>query len=200
MMGATHIAVSVTFGILVASNTDLVLEPLSWLFLLIGTLAPDLDSGNALISKPGSLFDRFLPRSLVVLLDTIGVALSKVVKMLFGHRTAVHWPIWAIVFIIAGQAFQWNWLLWFGWGYLLHILGDFCTKAGAPLFGPLYCKNIKWSPMRTGSWMERCLAICLWTYIVFAGQAVLPTAAQDWLQRYSQIAINEVADGFRENR
>ena len=141
MLGITHVAIGASFGVLVATTTDEPLTLSEWGFLLIGSLAPDLDQGNALISRPGSLLFRFLPRGPRVFLDVIGLAVSKLLSTLFGHRNFIHWPVLGMSFIGCGILSGLHPLIWFGWGYLLHIVADACTRGGCPAAGSLQPKT-----------------------------------------------------------
>src|SRR5829696_7196576 len=162
MLGITHIAIGTSFGVLVLTTTGQMPTPLEWTSLLVGSLAPDLDQGNALISRPGSLLCRFLPKGPRILLDTFGLAASKLLFALFGHRNFIHWPLLAMTFIGCGILFKFRPLTWFGWGYLFHILADSCTKGGTPLLAPFLRKRFSLLPLRTGSWPEHVLALGLW--------------------------------------
>src|SRR3954469_13170499 len=115
MLGITHIAIGTSFGVLVSTTTGHMPTPLDWTSLLVGSLAPDLDQGNALIARPGSLLFRFLPRGPRILLDTLGLGTSKLLFRLLGHRNFVHWPLLGLLFIGSGILFAYSPLVWFGW-------------------------------------------------------------------------------------
>ncbi len=187
MLGITHVAIGTSFGVLVATTTDEPLTLLEWTSLLVGSLAPDLDQGNALISRPGSLLFRFLPKGPRVFLDVLGMAASKLLFSLFGHRNFIHWPVLALSFIGCGILFEFAPLVWFGWGFLLHIVADACTRGGAPLLGPFSRRRFCLFPLRTGSWPECGLAIGLWVYTAGAGYALLPPITREWLERYASL-------------
>ena len=93
MLGSTHIAIGTSFGVLVTTTTGEPLTPLEWTSLLVGSLAPDLDQGNALISRPGSLLFRFLPKGPRNSYSTFRNGPSKLLFALFGHRNFIHWPL-----------------------------------------------------------------------------------------------------------
>ena len=187
MLGITHVAIGAAFGVLVATTTDEPLTLSEWGFLLIGSLAPDVDQGNALISRPGSLLFRFLPRGPRVFLDVIGLAVSKLLSTLFGHRNFIHRPVLGMSFIGCGILSGLHPLIWFGWGYLLHIVADACTSGGAPLLGPFSRRRFCLIPLRTGSWQEFGLAVGLWAYTAVAGNALLPAITREWLGRYASL-------------
>jgi hypothetical protein len=73
------------------------------------------------------------------------------------------------------------WLWWFGFGYLWHILADFCTKSGVPAAGPFWTKDIKWSPLKTGTWAESVLATALWGFIMWQGWELFAGSTETWL-------------------
>lgn len=187
MVAFTHIAIGASFGVLVGTCTGQPPSLLEWASLLVGSLAPDLDQGNALIARPGSLLSRFLPRGPRVLLDTFGLALSKLLLALFGHRNFLHWPLLAVLFIGCGILFAFDPLVWFGWGYLLHILADACTRGGSPLLAPFLRRRFSLVPLRTGSWPEYGLALGLWAYVAAEGYALLPAITRHWLERYASL-------------
>jgi hypothetical protein len=72
---------------------------------------------------------------------------------------------------------------------LWHILADGCTKSGVPLFGPFWTKDIRWSPLKTGTWAEAVLATALWGFVGWQGWAMLTGSAQYWLSHLTQTAL-----------
>ena len=187
MTSPTHIVLSVAATLAIASTADLKPHGAEWLALLLGSLAPDIDTERSAIAHPGSLIKPFVPKFIRVLLDALGGLVSRLISMAFGHRNAMHWPLIGIVFICMGINGEEPWLSWFGWGYVCHIFGDFCTKSGAPLFGPFLRRDLKWSPLRTGSGAERLVFILLTGIICWQGQGYLPVNTQDWLAVYRRI-------------
>lgn len=187
MTGSTHVAIAVAATVAAAGATGTPPDgAAAWIALVIGSLAPDIDSGGGTIARPGSLLKRLLPRWLAWLLDWIGTTISGMIRSLVGHRTITHWPVWGLVLMLLGLNLGYGWLIWFGWGWLWHILGDFCTKSGVPLLGPFWTKDFKWSPLRTGSAAEFLLAAALWGYIGWAGWAYIPAEARYWVARFGQ--------------
>lgn len=191
MLAPTHIGMGVCSALLLAQFTGEDPTVGQWVALVAGSLAPDIDSRDSVIAKPGKVFSRFLPRGPLVLIDTLFTAISRTVNRAFGHRTVFHWPILAVSLILIGGVFEWIWLAWFGWGYLVHILGDFCTAGGAPLLGPFYCKNISWSPMKTASWGELCICALLWIGVCWLGYAHLPAETRKWLGVYASFLFEK---------
>ena len=181
MVASTHIALAVSATLLASELSDFKPDAVSWLAIIIGSLLPDIDAGTATISRPGTIFKRFLPRGFVPYLDFLGMLISKIIHSIFGHRNAVHWPIIGVGISALGVYLGHAWLVWLGWGYLWHILGDFCTASGVPIFGPIYRENIKWSPLKTGSWPEHLIFAGLVAYIGFSGWSYLPESVQSFL-------------------
>jgi inner membrane protein len=180
MTGPTHITIAIAATLALAGTTGQPPDALGWLALIVGSLAPDIDAEGT-VTRPGALLGRLLPRWLARLLDGIGTMISRIIRAILGHRNATHWLIWAIVLMMLGFNLGKPWLWWFGWGYLWHIAGDFCTKNGVPLFGPIVTKDVKWSPIRTGSWAEWVISSALWGVIFFFGWAYVPPGVQNWV-------------------
>lgn len=180
MTGPTHVAIAVAATLAWSAHTGQPPAPMGWLALIVGSLSPDID-GAGTIARPGSLAGRLLPRWLARLLDGIGTMISRVIRAILGHRNATHWLIWPVAIMMLGFNLDKPWLWWFGWGYLWHIAGDFCTVAGVPLFGPIFNQDIKWSPLRTGSWLEWLVSLALWGVIFYYAWAYIPPEAQAWL-------------------
>lgn len=185
MTGPTHVAIALAATLAATSAAGQPPGALGWAALVVGSLAPDIDGGGT-IARPGSLFGKLLPRWLARLLDKIGLTISRVIRAILGHRNATHWPVWAALFMVLGYRLGLPWLVWFGWGYLWHILADFCTRAGVPLFGPLYTKDIKWSPIKTGSWVEWVISFATWIVIFYYGWAYVPASIQGVIGRFGQ--------------
>jgi len=183
MTGPTHVAIATVATIGLAAAGGPTPAGLGWLAVIIGSLAPDIDGGGY-IARPGSLLGRLLPRWVARLLDAIGMTISNVVRSIFGHRGALHWPVWGMILMLLGVNSGQLWLAWFGWGYVWHILGDFCTVSGVPLLGPLSTKDIKWSPIRTGTWGEALVSTPLWLLILWQGRNFIPPQAWVWVDKF----------------
>ncbi|GIK42350.1 MAG: hypothetical protein BroJett011_61830 [Chloroflexota bacterium] len=186
MTGSTHVAIAaaatVAYSLAVGHSPDAA----GWIAVVVGSLAPDIDSGGGTIARPGSLLARLLPRWLAWLLDQIGLFISGLVRSILGHRNATHWPVWALIMMALGLNLGWPWLMWFAWGYLWHILGDFLTKSGVPLLGPLWTKDFSCSPLRTGTWAEFTLvATPCWAFILWQGWEMIPGPARYWVGRFA---------------
>ncbi len=153
------------------------------LLVLIGSIAPDID-GDGSITRPGRILERLLPRSAARTLDSLGQVIGKLIRLVFGHRGFFHWPILALVLIGASAYFKLEWLFWFGIGYSSHILGDFLTKGGVPVFAPLSFKARSALPIKTGSSQELLLFGLLMLYLLIQGPALLPKGVQEALHEF----------------
>ena len=105
-------------------------------------------------------------------------------KRMFGHRGALHWPMTGIAILVISVVFDLELLFWFGWAYLWHIIGDFCTAGGVPVFGPFSRHNVKWSKLRTGSYWEALICVVLVASIIYFGFDLLPETNQYWIKQY----------------
>lgn len=184
MIGSTHVALATAATVVYCTTTGQPPPPAGWLAMVVGSLAPDIDAGGGTIARPGSLFGRVLPRWLTRLLDSLGLAVSGLVRHVFGHRNAIHWPIWGIIMMLLAHNLGLVWLWWFGWGYVWHIAGDFCTKSGVPILGPILTKDIHWSLLKTGTWPEYVINLALWGVIFYFGWTYVPAEARYWLVKF----------------
>ena len=170
MQGRNHLilamAVPIATGVFIGPET-MPPGPLPWGALALGSLLPDLDGGGS-IAYMGNLLPRSItPAPLRAALNGLGRAVSDVIRATFGHRNALHWPVWGVLMFIAGRYLGLPWLMWLGIGYVLHILGDSLTIAGVPLFGPIIRKDISFFPMRTGGFLENVLSVGLWLFVAW---------------------------------
>ena len=187
MTAPTHIAFSLSGAIALCRISACSLDGAGFLLLVLGSLAPDIDTETSTISKPGSILRRLIPRVLADLLDTFTQLISKLIRIFIGHRGAMHWPIIPLVLIAISKYLEQELLFWFAWGYLFHILGDFCTAGGIQLLGPFNKKFYSWSPLKTGSASEKILFVILLCFIVVYGFALLPEENQFWLETYLRV-------------
>ncbi len=128
---------------------------------VIGSLAPDLDGGGT-IARPSNFLPHLFPKWLMDFVDWFGIHFSKLVKKIFGHRGILHWPIIGLLISYAGFYTHVNLLMFFGFGWLLHLAGDIITVNGIPLFGPFSHKKISVFGMRVGSQFEGFVGVCFW--------------------------------------
>ena len=188
MQGKNHIALALTVplaGSMLAGPQVLPTTVAAWGGLILGSLAPDID-GEGSICYLGNFLPRHITPKLVVrLLNWIGKTISSGVRSLFGHRAALHAPIWGVGMAVVGLGqFGFSghdWLIWFGVGYLLHLFGDSLTKTGVPILWPLFSTNISFTPMVTGKWIESTFGYLLWGFVAWrlAVDVVLPQSG--WL-------------------
>lgn len=174
MTGPTHILFGVTTGIVLCRATGLEIDPLGFLCLFLGSLGPDIDADSGSITKPGRIFQGFLPRGIAKLLDELGAVVSAMARTISGHRGFFHTPILALVMIVVAWWLNMPRLEWFGIGYLSHILADACTVRGVPLLWPLRNKEYSVAPVRTGSVVEAFVALGLGMFVIFCGWELLP--------------------------
>lgn len=108
-------------------------------FAVIGALLPDID-----------VYRSRLKRNLVVRLATIPLTL-------FGHRTWSHSVAMLMVVALPGLVAEgfwfYAWLLFFT-GFASHLLGDWLTHSGIPLFYPIQKRFRSPFPFKTGGMAE----------------------------------------------
>lgn len=179
MQGKNHVALALAAP-LAASMMGVDVLPHSWPAwggLIIGSLAPDIDGGGTIAYIGDWLPRKITPAPVCSLLNGLGKTVSDVIRAIFGHRKALHWPLWGVGLAVAGVTMNYDWLVWFGLGYVLHIAGDSLTKSGVPLFGPVLTADISFTPMVTGKFTESALGVLLWCFVGWRLVAeVLPTA------------------------
>jgi len=91
---------------------------ISFLMMMIGTVLPDIDHPQSTI---GSRFKW----------------LSYPVTIFFGHRGITHSLLGVgLICSLALWTDTW-WLYWLAFGYLGHLVGDYLTDSGVPLFWPI---------------------------------------------------------------
>lgn len=174
MTGPTHVLFGVTTGIVACRLLSIEIDSLGFLCLFLGALAPDIDADSGSITKPGRLFQGFLPRGLARLLDELGTVVSRVAQTFSGHRGFFHTPLVALVLFLTAFFFSMPRLEWFAIGYFSHIVADACTKRGVPLLWPFRGKEYSFCPIRTGSSMELFIAFGLGIFVIIVGWDLLP--------------------------
>ena len=168
MRGSTHIILGVMAGVTAHKHLHLEINEISWFPLLVGSIAPDIDEERSKAANAGSFLSSLLPRWLVSVVNLCSRTVSSIVKAVLGHRGFLHWPVVGIALIYFGLALDLKPLLWFGIGYLIHILADACTVGGVPLLAPIYTRPIRWSPIRTGSILESVFAVMCVGYLIYS--------------------------------
>lgn len=176
MQGKNHVALAlaVPLGAAMLASTPLPPTAGAWAGLIIGSLAPDIDGGGTIAYWGDFLPRKITPGPLRAALNGLGKTVSDVIRSVFGHRQAFHWPTWGFILIVAGVVTGYQWLVWFGAGYILHILGDSLTKSGVPLLGPFITHDISFTPMVTGKFTESAFGVLLWAFVGWRIFVMLP--------------------------
>ena len=175
MMGRTHALTGVAGGCLLAGAVPGPLLPRAVAagLVVVGSLAPDIDHPRATITRALWLLGDALHAGTVA----GGRAIFRATATRWdvddwndGHRLITHTGIGALaagtavgtgtaglgyavspVLPALGAGILAAWWLWglaFGWGCLVHILGDLCTVQGVPLLWPRRIRGKRW-------WMVR---------------------------------------------
>ncbi len=129
------------------------------LVAILGSIFPDIDEPNSYIGR------RFY-------------IISKIFKKIFGHRGFTHSLFGLVVFVLLFYLFIFFFfsnfiiypyfiILFFGIGYLSHLIGDFITSNGIPLLYPFYNKRFSLSLFSTGSAGEDLFRIFLGLLFIF---------------------------------
>jgi len=191
--GKTHLTGGLTFGLLVGQalqliNADAILIGNNTLIpvtlvaiagIAFGSLLPDIDEPNAMVSnlpkKGRGVVNTALKkkgiegilRGLITVillgLNLVTRAIAGGVKTLVGHRGATHWVFSSvmvgILFAVAGFFFGYPELgLWIWLGYISHILLDAMTLSGVEMWQPFIDKKYHLLPqgfrVRTGNFVD----------------------------------------------
>lgn len=157
MVGQTHIVFGLgCYGLAVLQANIELIEAVWYLPLVVlGSLAPDLDNSNSKLKS--SIFVKILTLPLIIL----------------GHRTWSH-SLLMLGIVLSPIYFvdsvYWGAILAFGVGYASHILGDFLTPKGVPLFYPISTTFRFIFTFNSGSYVEYLVAsipFCLAFMIYF---------------------------------
>ncbi|USD59065.1 metal-dependent hydrolase [Vibrio sp. SCSIO 43140] len=87
-------------------------------FAMLGALLPDIDTRHSRVG-------RVVP------------FLSIPIQALFGHRGALHSLLACALVLWGAMTLEFPWALSLTFGYVSHLIGDACTKAGVNFFWPL---------------------------------------------------------------
>lgn len=181
MVGPSHAVCALGAVVAAGHLTGMTPTRIELICYLLGALAPDID-GDGSIARPGTLLKTFIGWKLAKIVDGIGTTVSAMANAVCGHRGFFHWPALAFVFIGAGYCLNVPSLLWFGYGYLLHILCDTLTTQGIPLLAPLRFRKYSLSLFRTGSLRELCLSCAVLVGTLCWGLELLPPKLQAGFQ------------------
>ena len=148
MLFYTHLTFSFLVGILLSKIINIT-HPISYfIFILIGTLIPDLDHSN---SKLGNKLKFF----------------SKTIELLFGRRGLMHTIylsllISGIIYFFLNKEYGLSMFI----GYTSHLILDGFTKEGVNILQPL--SNLTLSGfIKTGGVLENIIFIILVLLIIF---------------------------------
>lgn len=153
MLFVTHLLFASTIYLILAQTLPLPFSIVSLILILAGSIIPDIDHTRSKIGK------RFW-------------LLSYPLQFLFRHRGIVHSLVGLLLFtgllyglleLTPQPALQHS--LWFGAGYLIHLLADGLTKSGIHLIpGVLDLKG----SIQTGGFIEKALMLLLFcTTLIF---------------------------------
>lgn len=151
MRYSSHVIATLCLGAAAAAHTTLPFTAAYTAGLVIGSLLPDIDEPSSYVGR-----------------RSFGVAGK--VKEAFGHRGMTHslivWGVLAaLVWRDSASPFAAGLVL----GYLFHIVEDFFSVQGVPLFWPFSSKRWKVPLYRTGKGMEKALVGIAWIAFVYFG-------------------------------
>lgn len=139
MLARSHVIVA--FGCIVAykagTSGDLAAQPLDYIVGGVAALLPDIDDNRSYIGS------RFAPVAFPI-------------RMIFGHRGITHSLL--MLGILGGLVYffgnDFGWMIPFVIGYASHLLADYVTNTGIPLFYP-YSRRYRFVvTFGTGTWVE----------------------------------------------
>ncbi|WP_280771363.1 metal-dependent hydrolase [Salipaludibacillus daqingensis] len=147
----THITTSISSVILlsdwlppqVSITSSIVLSG-----IILGSVLPDLDESRSWIG-------RRIP------------ILSTMISLVFGHRSITHSGIMLALMTTAFLHFSHEFLLGLFLGVALHIIADFFSVGGIPLFYPFSKKRSQVGLYRTGKWSEGLFFISGLAFIMY---------------------------------
>jgi len=151
----THVMTSLAASACIASYTPLPFSIGYVSGVIIGSIIPDIDEPNSYLGR----------RSF---------GMSSKVKQAFGHRGMTHsllvWAvITAVLLVQSPSMFSYGFII----GYILHIIEDFFSVQGVPLFWPFQTKRYKsFITYRTAGFLEKFIyyisfAICVFYVVQF---------------------------------
>ena len=167
MTGPTHLTFAAASSLALVSSFNPVFK---WHYIaavLIGALAPDLDSRRSVIHTPSNLLKYFMPNSLATFCDKFMQSFAWLVRKLIAHRGVLHSPFVVICLLCLAYSLNSGFVFWFAFAYAGHIALDFCTCGGIPYFSPFSKKTYSAFDLRTGSYFEIVFCASLLWYIAF---------------------------------
>jgi len=133
------------FGTTIPTLELLIITPL----IMLGILLPDIDT-------PTSVLGRKVP------------FISYPIGGLFGHRSITHSALFCGGLMYYGFSLNSPVFFWLGFGAFMHILGDFFTPSGVPVFWPIPKRFSFFVTFATGGFVEYIFA---WG-VFFVGVAI----------------------------
>jgi inner membrane protein len=147
----SHIVTSLCLGAAVAAHTSLSFTVSYTAGIVVGSLLPDIDEPKSYIGR----------RSM---------GMSNKVKEAFGHRGMTHsLVVWGVIALVMMWESSSLFAVGFVLGYLFHILEDFFSVQGVPLFWPFTLKRFKIPIYRTGNFIEKALFYAAFALLVYIG-------------------------------
>lgn len=149
MVEKSHIATSLAIS---AAFSYAVSYPFTISFVVgvtLGSILPDIDHPKSFISRHS-------------------FGLGKVINKKFGHRGITHSLVtWAVLFTTLVLFLPSPFTLGVGLGYLLHIIEDYFSVSGVPLFLPFDQKRRKCPIYKTSDKIEKIIFISALLFLLF---------------------------------
>ncbi|UOE77884.1 metal-dependent hydrolase [Parageobacillus thermoglucosidasius] len=147
----SHIVTSLLLGATAAAQTPLSFTVSYTAGIVVGSLIPDIDEPTSYVGR-----------------RSFGV--SNKVKEAFGHRGMTHSLVmWGIIALVISWESSSLFAVGFALGYLFHILEDFFSVQGVPLFWPFISKRFKIPLYRTGNIVEKALFSAALVLLIYLG-------------------------------
>jgi len=174
MLAPTHVVLALASVVLEERLTGLAPSLAALPVIVLGSLAPDIDNGGAIV-RLSRWLRPFIGMTLAWAIELPLMAISQVLRKVFGHRGFMHTPVCCALLFAAGSIMESDCMIHFAWGYATHIAADLCTVSGVPLMGPFISKRVSILPIRTGSSGEllvvgtilAVLALTTWRSVLF---------------------------------
>ena len=139
MNGKLHLSLGTFVGIAgaILIENDLNMAVPFAIGTMIGSLFPDIDQPSSTISKPIPI-------------------IPKLLNKVFGHRGFIHSPLFVFLLYILLSRYDSNIMIHklvigFTLGMIIHLVQDFFTKGGIPLFFPFTRQKISFGFFKSGS-------------------------------------------------
>ena len=139
MLAATHIIFGAGCSLLYGNMMGMGPEQIMLVTATgaVGSLLPDVDTPTSTFGK------KIRP-------------ISDIISFVFGHRGITHslLMVGALIFVLIHYIDMPSWVYGLIFGYLSHLLGDWITPSGIPLFWPLKRRYRSPIAFKTGSFVE----------------------------------------------